>query len=321
MAYKEANMVPVQTPIEKWTGRIKEVTLGAGGRKTVVVGGSNTLPFIKFEGSTPLRPVVAIEVQDVEPRDLSSHLVKVWGDGIKNPAEWAKKAAEYGADLIYLRLTSAHPEEGDTGPDAARKVVGDVLSATDLPLVVVGPGVAEKDNEVLVAASDVAKGQRIALGNCEEKNHKTIAATCIADGHVAIAKSPIEINLAKQLNILLSDTGVSTDSILIDPTTGALGYGLEYSYSVMERLRLAALMGDGMTSMPMICTVGEESWRQKESKATTDVPETWGDPLERSLVWEEVTAIGLLTAGADIVTLRHPQTVERVKAAIDKLCD
>ena len=314
-------MVPVQAPTEKWTGKIKEVTLGAGGRKTVVVGGSSTLPFIKFEGSTPLRPVVAIEVQDVEPRDLSSHLVKVWGDGLKNPAEWAKKAAEYGADLIYLRLTSAHPEEGDTGPDAARKVVGDVLSATDLPLVVVGPGVAEKDNEVLVAASDVAKGQRIALGNCEEKNHKTIAATCIADGHVAIAKSPIEIKLAKQLNILLTDTGVSPDSILIDPTTGALGYGLEYSYSVMERLRLAALMGDGMTSMPMICTVGEESWRQKESKATTDVPETWGDPLERSLVWEEVTAIGLLTAGADIVTLRHPQTVERVKAAIDKLCD
>ncbi|MBI2859585.1 MAG: acetyl-CoA decarbonylase/synthase complex subunit delta [Chloroflexi bacterium] len=311
-------MAPVEAPVEKWTGKIRELTLGAGGRKTVTVGGSTTLPFVKFEGSHKGRPAVAIEVRDVEPKDWPSNLASAWGDALKDPGKWAKKAVEFGADLVYVRLASAHPEEGNTGAAEAKKTASAVLSAVDVPVIFAGPDVVEKDNEVLVAVSDVAKGQRVGLGNCVEKNHKTIAATCIADGHVAIAKTPIEINLAKQLNILLSDVGVALDSILMDPTTGALGYGLEYTYSVMERLRLAALMGDAMTSMPMICTVGEESWRQKESKGG-DAPKAWGDTAERSVLWEEVTAIGLLTSGADIIVLRHPRTVASVKSAIAKM--
>ncbi|MBI2854410.1 MAG: acetyl-CoA decarbonylase/synthase complex subunit delta [Chloroflexi bacterium] len=311
-------MAPLEAPVEKWTGKIRELKLGSGGRKTITVGGGTTLPFVKFEGAQPHRPAIAIEVQDKEPTDWSEFLVSAWGDALKNPGAWAKKAAEFGADLLYIRLASAHPEASNTGAAQAKKSASEVLSAVDLPVIFVGPDVAEKDNEVLVAVSDVAKGQRVGLGNCVEKNYKTIAATCMADGHVAIAKTPIEINLAKQLNILLSDVGLSPDSILMDPTTGALGYGLEYTYSVMERLRLAALMGDGMTSMPMICTAGEESWRQKESKATLDVPQAWGDNQERSLIWENVTAISLLAAGADILVLRHPKTVVTVKAALDK---
>lgn len=313
-------MPPIEAPVEKWTGKIREVKLGAGGRKTVTVGGSSTLPFVRFEGAQPHRPVVALELRDKEPQDWPSGLVSAWGDAIKTPGSWAKKATEFGAELLYVRLASAHPEEGNTGAAEAKKTASDVLSATDLPLIFAGPDVAEKDNEVLVAVSDIAKGQRVALGNCVEKNHKTIAATCIADGHVAIAKTPIEINLAKQLNILLSEVGVPADSILMDPTTGALGYGLEYTYSVMERLRLAALMGDSMTSMPMICTVGEESWRQKEAKGTADAPEAWGDARTRALAWEEATAIALLTSGADIIVLRHPESVAKLKAAIDRLC-
>jgi acetyl-CoA decarbonylase/synthase complex subunit delta len=312
-------MPAVEAPLEKWTGKVHEVTLGGNGRKTVTVGGESTLPFLHFEAPLPHPPVVAIEVQDMEPGDWSPHLVSVWGDALKDPAVWAKKAAEYGADLISLRLRSAHPEAGDTGADHAKKVVDAVLAAVDLPLIVLGPEVEAKDNEVLVAASEVARGQRIALGNCVEKNHRTIAAVCLSDGHVAIGKTPIEINLAKQLNILLCDVGLTPDSILMDPTTGALGYGLEYSYSVMERLRIAALMGDKMTAMPMLCTVGEESWRQKESRATEGLPATWGDHQERAILWEEITAISLLNSGADILVLRHPQVVERIKAAIDKL--
>jgi len=311
-------MAPVEAPVEKWAGKIRELKLGSGGRKSVTVGGSSSLPFVRFEGAQPHRPAIAIEIRDVEPKDWPSLLVSAWGDALKDPAKWAKKAAEYGADLLYVRLASAHPEEGNTGAAEARKTADAILSAVDLPLIFAGPDVADKDNEVLVAVSDVAKGQRVGLGNCVEKNHKTIAATCIADGHVAIAKTPIEINLAKQLNILLSDVGLAADSILMDPTTGALGYGLEYTYSVMERLRLAALMGDAMTSMPMICTVGEESWRQKESKSL-DAPKSWGDATERALVWEEVTAIGLLASGGDIVVLRHPQTVAAVKSVLDKM--
>jgi acetyl-CoA decarbonylase/synthase complex subunit delta len=314
-------MAPVELPVEKWNGKIREVKLGgSGGRKGITVGGDNTLPFLLFEGTPPHRPAVAVEVQDTPPKAWADALVSAYGDALKDPGEWAKKAASFGADIIYLRLKSAHPEEGNTGAEQAKKSVAKVLGATDLPVMVVGPEVPEKDNEVLVAASEVGKGQRLALGNCVEKNHRTIAATCIADGHVAIAKTPIEINLAKQLNILLCDVGVPADSIIMDPTTGALGYVLEYTYSVMERLRLAALMGDAMTCMPIFCDVGEESWRQKESKATSGVPAAWGDPVERAINWEIVTATALLHAGANIVNLKHPKSIEAVKNAIAQLC-
>lgn len=311
--------MPVEVPVEKWNGKINEVKLGGNGRKSVTVGGENTLPFLKTDGAIPHRPIVAIRILDKTPTNWSTHLMSAWGDAIKSPAAWAKKAAEYGADAISLSLLSAHPEEGNTGAAEAKKVVSEVLSATDLPLIVVGPEVAEKDNQVLVAASEAARGQRIAIGNCAEKNYRTIAATCIADGHVAISKTPIEINLAKQLNILLCDVGLAPDSILMDPTTGSLGYGIEYVYSVMERLRLAALIGDKMTSMPIICNIGEESWRQKEAKSIEGVPATWGNHQERAILWEGITAISLLNAGADVILLQHPKVVELVKNAINKL--
>ncbi len=312
-------MSPVEIPVEKWTGKIHEVRLGGEGRKSIVVGGETTLPFLHFEGSIPNRIAVAVEVQDQEPSDWATSLVSAWGDVLRDPGAWAKKAAEFGADIIALRLRSAHPEEGNTGAAEAKVTVDKVLSAVDLPVIILGPEVAEKDNEVLVAASEVARGQRVALGDCVEKNYRTIAATAIADGHVVITKTPIEINLAKQLNILVSDLGIPVDAILMDPTTGALGYGLEYSYSVMERLRLAALQGDAMTAMPMICTVGEEAWRQKEAKAAEGVPASWGDYEQRSLLWEELTATALISSGADILVLRHPKAVELVKATIDRL--
>lgn len=312
-------MPVVEVPTEKWTGKVHQVRLGGNGRKSVVIGGETTLPFLHFDGSIPNHPVVAIEIQDRQPTDWASSLLSAWGDAVRDPAAWAKKAVEFGAEVILLRLRSAHPDEDNTGAAEAKATVEKVLAAVDLPLIVLGPGVAEKDNEVLVAVSEVAKGQRIALGNCEEKNYRTIAAVCIADGHVAIASSPVEINLAKQLNILISDVGVSVDSIIMDPTTGALGYGLEYTYSVMERLRLAGLGGDKMTAMPIINYVGEEAWRQKEAKAGQGVPSAWGDLEQRGIIWEELTATSLLSAGADIVVLRHPKAVELVKATIGKL--
>lgn len=312
-------MAAVEVPTEKWTGKVHEVKLGGNGRKSVVVGGETTLPFLHFDGAMPNRPVVAIEIQDRKPEDWPPNLISAWGDVTNDPGAWAKKAVEYGADIIMLRLRSAHPEEANTGAAEAKKSVDTVLSAIDIPVIVIGPGVAEKDNEVLIAASDAAKGQRIALGNCEEKNHRTIAASCIADGHIAVGHTPLDLNLAKQLNVLLCDVGLSTDSILMDTDTGALGYGIEYSYSVMERLRLAALGGDSMAAMPILSTVGAESWRQKESKVSEGVPPTWGDHLERALTWEGITAVTLLNAGSDIVVLRHPKTVTLVKANIDKL--
>jgi len=313
-------MSPVEVPVEKWTGKISEVTIGgSGGRKGITVGGESTLPFLHFEGAMPNKPAVAIEIQDAKPEDWSPHLMSAWGDAMTDPGAWAKKAVGYGADIVTLRLRSAHPEAGNTGKEEAKKSVDKVLSAVDVPVVVLGPNVAEKDNEVLVAASEVGKGQRLAIGNCEEKNYRTIAATCMADNHVAIGHTPLDINLAKQLNVLLSDMGLPTSSIIMDPDTGALGYGLEYAYSVMERLMLAALGGDKMAALPMINNVGAEAWRQKESKATDGLPDSWGDNEQRAVIWEEATAIALLNTGSNIVVLRHPKTVELIKAAIDKL--
>jgi acetyl-CoA decarbonylase/synthase complex subunit delta len=262
---------------------------------------------------------VGIEIQDRYPDDWSDLLKDQWGDVLKDPGAWAAKAEDVGAELIAVKLASAHPEGDNT--DAAHSVdtIKAVLGATGLPLIVYGPGQAEKDNEVLVAVAEAAKGERIALGNCEEKNYRTIVAAALAHEQLVIGKTPIDVNLAKQLNILMNDMRLDMDRILMDPTTGALGYGLEYCYSVMERLRLAALTGDSMTQQPMVCTIGEETWRAKESKVNEGVPEAGGDWGRRSINWEIVTATSMLLSGADIIVLRHPDSVQEVKNTIAAL--
>ncbi|MGD9317582.1 MAG: acetyl-CoA decarbonylase/synthase complex subunit delta, partial [Anaerolineae bacterium] len=265
--------VTVEIPTERWTGTIREVTLGAaadeGGTrtKTVTVGGETTLPFLHFEGEIPNPPVIGIEIQDGYPADWSSVLLEAWGDVVDDPATWAKKAEELGADVIVLKLRGTDGDGNATSTEQAAATIKAVLGATGLPIVVKGPGQAEADNELLVAVAEAAPGERLALGLCEDKNYRTIVAGALAHGHLVMASSPIDVNLAKQLNILISDMRLPLERVLMDPTTGALGYGLEYTYSVMERLRIAALTGDGMTQQPMICFVGEESWRQKESRA------------------------------------------------------
>jgi acetyl-CoA decarbonylase/synthase complex subunit delta len=317
--------MPVEIPKESWTSRVLEVTLGATpaeggtrGRK-VVVGGEGALPFLHSEGAIPHRPVVAVEVLDRHPDDWSPLLLSAWGDVLKDPAAWAAKGVALGADLVTLRLEGCHPDKGGHSPADAANTVKAVLQAVDVPLIVLGPGQAEVDNDVLVAVAEAGAGERLALGLCEDKNYRTIVAAALANKHLVIASSPIDVNLAKQLNILISDMGLSLENILIDPTTGALGYGLEYSYSVMERLRIAALTGDRMTQLPFFCTAGFESWRQKESKVATGVPETWGDFGKRAVAWELTTAMALLMAGADILVLRHPESIQRMVPVIDRL--
>jgi acetyl-CoA decarbonylase/synthase complex subunit delta len=315
----------VEIPKEAWPGSVREVTLGAGAgdggtrASTVTVGGEKTLPFLGFEAANPHRPVLAVEVNDVDPREWSSELAAAW-DGVAGAAAaWAAKAVDAGAELIALRLRGAHPEFGDASAEQCVSTVKSVLGAVSVPLVVYGPGVAEKDNEVLVAVAEATKGERLALGLCEEKNYRTIVAAALGNGHLVVAFSPIDVNLAKQLNILISDMGLALDRVLMDPNTGALGYGIEYTYSVMERLRLAALMGDAMTQQPMICNLGEESWRQKESRATAGVPAAWGTLALRGEAWEVTTALTVLEAGADIVVLRHPGSLATLRDALDDL--
>ena len=317
--------VSVPVAKETWAGKVRQVTLGAspaeGGTRgrTVTVGGETTLPFLHFEGEIPNRPAIAMEITDQPPQGWSPILLEAWGDLVSDVGAWASEAEQLGVDLIALSLDSAHPERGDTGPDEARAAVRKVLEATSLPLIIYGPAQPEKDNEVLVAAAEEAAGERVALGNCEEKNYRTIVAAALAHHQLVIAKSSIDVNLAKQINILISDMRLELHNVLMDPTTGGLGYGLEYTYSVMERLKLATLTGDSMTRQPMIVTAGYEAWRSKECKVNKGVPEEWGEWHRRSRLWEVITADSLLESGADIVVLHHPDAVAAVKRTIDKL--
>jgi acetyl-CoA decarbonylase/synthase complex subunit delta len=311
--------MPVEIPKDKWPGSIKAITIGAtaaeGGTRSrsIIVGGQTTMPYLQFEAPTPNKPVIAIELKSRTPEDWSPLLVKAWGDAMKDPAQWAKKAEETGADVLVLTLTVE-----DSVDDAVRAVKS-VLEASGLPLIVWGPGQAEKDNELLVQIAEAAKGEKLVLGVCEDKNYRTIVATAMANGHLVQSRAPMDVNLSKQLNILISDMGMPKDRILMDPTTGALGYGIEYGYSVMERLRLAALQGDVMTQFPMIVTPGFEAWKTKEAKVGEGVPERWGDWKARAINWETLTAIALVESGADIVVLRHPESVRRIKDSIEEL--
>ncbi|MCX7837990.1 MAG: acetyl-CoA decarbonylase/synthase complex subunit delta [Anaerolineae bacterium] len=317
--------VTVEIPKEKYAGKVREITIGAtkeqGGTRTkvVTIGGETAMPFMHFEGTIPHPPAVAIEIQDRKPSDWSPILLEAWKDVADDPAKWAQAAEAAGADLILLKLNATI--DGGTPNTAARakQVTRAVLNATGLPLMVFGPGQADLDNELLVAVAEEAKGERIVLGVCEDKNYRTIVAAALANDHLVNARTAMDVNLAKQLNILIHDMGLPLERIIMDPTTGALGYGIEYGYSVMERLRLAALQGDGMTQQPMLVTPGEEAWRVKEAKVGTDVPAMWGDWKERAIHWETITAAALVETGANIVVMRHPEAVKRIKTMIAAL--
>lgn len=312
--------MPVEFPKDKWLGRIHTVTIGAtpaeGGTRsrTLTVGGHTTLPFLSFESPPANPPALALEIKSRYPEDWSPLLHRVWGDVINDPAAWAKAAEEAGADLLVLALSA------EETPQSAVQCVKNVLAASGLPLIVWGPGQAEKDNELLVPVAEATKGERLVLGICEDKNYRTIVAAAMANGHLVQARTPMDVNLSKQLNILISDMGMPKDRILMDPTTGALGYGIEYGYSVMERLRLAALQGDAMTQSPIIVTPGYEAWKTKEAKVGDGVPQAWGEWEERAIQWETLTALPLIEAGADILVLRHPESLRRLRLAIQELC-
>jgi acetyl-CoA decarbonylase/synthase complex subunit delta len=320
--------MPVEFPKEKFPGSVRKITLGAtstsGGTRTstVTVGGEKALPFMHFEGEMPHAPIVALEIKDQRPNDWSPVLLEAWGQAANDPVSWARAAEKLGVKLLVLNLSATATDGSPMTTAKAVASVKAVLSAVGMPLIVFGPGQAELDNLLLVAVAEATKGERLVLGICEDTNYRTIVATAMANGHIVCARTPMDVNLSKQLNILISDMGMNPDSILMDPSTAALGYGIEYGYSVMERLRLAALQGDPMTQAPIIVTPGFEAWKTKEAKfggAESGIPATWGDWARRAVSWETLTAISLLEAGADILVLRHPESIQLVQKTIDDL--
>ncbi|NOR15855.1 MAG: acetyl-CoA decarbonylase/synthase complex subunit delta [Candidatus Aminicenantes bacterium] len=315
-----------EIPKETNTGSIAEITLGAtseqGGTRshTLALGGSSSLPFHFFEGEQPHPPLVAMEVFDTVPAKYPEPLLEYYRDVIENPGEMAKKCVEeFGAELISVRLEGTHPEKGNKSVDEAVETVKQILASVSVPLIITGHGHFEKNNEVMKKVCEVTAGENCLINYVETDNYRTIAAACIAYGHSLVAQSPIDVNLAKQLNILLTDMNFPADKIVTDPLTGALGYGLEYTYSIMERIRTDGLAGDKMLAFPMLVNPGYESFKVKEARAPQEDYPDWGDVAQRGIYWETATAVSLLVAGAELLILYHPQSVETVKGKIKEI--
>jgi acetyl-CoA decarbonylase/synthase complex subunit delta len=307
---------------ESYSGGIKEITLGKGD-KAVTVGGEGCYPFYNFEGEMPHKPKIAMEIWDMEPEEWPAAALSPFKDVISDPAAWAKKCVdEFGADMIVLQLKSTDPNGNDAGADEAVATVKKVLGAIDVPLIIWGTANVEKDEDVLKKIAEECQGENLVLGPVEDKNHKGIGAAAMGFGHTVISSSPIDVNLAKQCNILLENLGVSMDKMIIDPTTGGLGYGLEYSYSVMERIRMAALaQGDDKLQLPLINNLGNEVWKCKEAKQGVDEAPTLGDPEKRGILMEAVGAVAYLMSGSDVLIMRHPESIRMVKSYIDLIFD
>jgi acetyl-CoA decarbonylase/synthase complex subunit delta len=309
----------------KWSGRINPVTIGAtkaeGGTRgrTVTIGGESGLPLLSFEGETPNPPAIALDVLDKAPEDWPRPLKDIYGDVWSDPVAWARRAKELGADLINLRLLSTHPEEGDASPEQAAATVKAVLEAVDLPMIIWGCDVAAKDQLVMPRVAEAAQGENCLLGAVTEADYRTLAAAAQAYGHKLIALAPCDINKSKQVNILVSETGYPLTNLVIYPTTAALGYGMEYVYSILERGRLAALSGDRLMAQPVILDVGYEAWRTKEARSGEEAAEAWGPPMERGAAWEAMTAIDLLQGGADLFILRHTKALEVLRGVVREL--
>jgi acetyl-CoA decarbonylase/synthase complex subunit delta len=267
----------------------------------------------------PHKPKIAMEIWDMEPDEWPEAALSPFKDVASDAAAWAKKCVdEYGAEIIVLQLKSTDPNGEDASPDDAAATVKKVLAAVDVPVMVWGTANTEKDEDVLKKIAEECQGENLVLGPVEDKNHKGIGAAAMGFGHSLIASSPIDVNLAKQCNILLENLGMPIDRMIIDPTTGGLGYGLEYSYSVMERIRMAALaQGDDKLQLPLINNLGNEVWKCKEAKQTIEEAPILGDPERRGILMEAVGAVAYLMSGSDVLIMRHPESIRLVKAYID----
>ncbi|MHC4159864.1 MAG: acetyl-CoA decarbonylase/synthase complex subunit delta [Planctomycetota bacterium] len=316
--------MPVPKITESFRGSVNRITLGAtkenGGTRTstITVGGSRNVVYGGSVSDAGEKPVIVMDVLDSGPDDWPEVLMEPFKDVLDKPGEWARKnVEEFGADMVCIKFDGIHPDKADKDASAAVEVTKEVLGAVGVPLILWGCGNDEKDNQVMPKVSEAAKGENCLVGTVKEDNYKSLTAIALADNHHLITQAPLDINIAKQVNILVSDMGFPLERLVTFQATGALGYGIEYSYSIQERQRLAALGGDRMMAMPVICDAGYEAWRTKESKLI-DAP-GWGAAQDRGPMWEASTAICLLQAGADIVRMRHPRAVATVKKFIDQV--
>ncbi len=309
-----------EIPKTNYSGKIKEIKLGKGD-KAVTVGGESCYPFYLFEGDMPNLPKIAMEVYDSPPEEWPEAALEPFAGVTDDPVTWAKKCIDdYGAEMICLQLASTDPNGMDRSPEEAATVAKKVADAIDVPLIVWGTANHDKDTEVMRAVSETCQDKSLILGPVEEGDHKKIGATAIGYNHTVVSATPIDINLAKQLNILLGNLGVSDEKLIMDPTVSGIGYGIEYCYSVMERMRMAALtQQDDKLQFPIICNIAKETWKTKEAKiAEADDPKM-GDAKKRGILLEAMSAMALLLAGADVLIMRHPEAIKLVREMIAEL--
>lgn len=315
----EAGFTP---PIERYLGQIVEVKLGAtrseGGtrRKTVVIGGEKSPAFYRFENPMPHSPVISLDVFDMKvplAKAVKMHFEEV----LEDPVAWAKLAVDkFGADMITLHLISVDPLLKDTPPKEAAKTMENVLQAVDVPIIAGGCGDPHKDLEVFEKVAEVAAGERLLISSITQDMDIEKASNFIKKyGHVALSFTPMDMNQARELNRKLYEF-LPREQIIMDTTTAALGYGLDYAFTIMERARLAALMGDTELQHPMSSGT-TNAWAAREAWMKMD-PE-WGPRELRGPIWETVTALTLLLAGVDLFMMMHPAAVKTVKEVIKEL--
>ena len=310
----------LEIPKTPYSGRIREITIGAGD-KAVTVGGETAYPFYFFEGRMPHLPRIAMEICDTTPTDWPESTTAPFKEVLNDPVAWAKKCVNvYGAEMICLQMISTDPDGMNRPAAEAAQIVKKVSDAVSVPLIVWGTGNHNKDTEVLKATAEICKNKNLILGPVEEADHKKIGAAAIGFKHTVAASTPVDINLAKQLNILLGNLGVPEGKLLMDTSVSGIGYGLEYCYSVMERTRMAALtQQDTKLQYPIICNMAKEVWKTKEARITEKEDPRMGHAEKRGIYLEAMTATLLLLAGADILIMRHPEAVKQVKELITEL--
>ncbi|MCD6417119.1 MAG: acetyl-CoA decarbonylase/synthase complex subunit delta [Planctomycetes bacterium] len=310
---------------ENFSGTINEVTIGAtseeGGTRTstVTIGGETGYPMLGFEAEYPHPPAFALEISTAGVEgwhdECRKHLADVAGD----LGAWAAKCEEWGADMICLCLDAAHPDNEGRSPQQCADDVKRVLEATGLPLLVWGTDVDEVDNNVLPKCTQAAAGENCLFGTAKEDNYRTIAASCLADNHKVLAEAPSDINLSKQLHILLRDVGVDLADMVMHPTTGALGFGMVYIYTTIERGRIAALSGDRLLQQPVLVNIGKEIGRVKEAVSPAQADPQWGSHEVRAPLWESASAISYVESGAELLVLRNPEALRQAKTAIESM--
>ena len=289
-----------------YKGAITEVPLGKG---DYIAGGANGMPFLSFENPSKRRPMIAGEIWD-DLTDYPELAAGMFDGRQKDPVEWATMWKELGADIIYLRLTGADPAKRGTSPADAAALVQRISDKTGLPIMVCGCGIHDIDVDVLTEVCSTVRDTRLIISKVDECEYKKLATAAMANGHIILGFSNLDVNLAKQMNILLTDYGIDRKDIVMDPLMAALGMGLDYSYSVNERIRLAALGGDKMLQVPMVCDC-TASWDVND--ATCDDDGTMGEPKFRVTWWETITAVSAMVSGADIVIIRGPAAADMAK--------